>query len=190
MPEALIRAERRLFVREAPMLGLAAALCAFCLALVLLALGRSIFGLVVLVAAIATGAFFVSAARRLADWRVAGAVAALANQAQWRVGFAWVSVSSWSRARREVMRLHRLQRQVWRRQRELIYALGEAVYRDEARAEALKNEARACDAQIQDYEQAVVRTLEASRQHVRRERVAGQPTEVHAGKAPEILRQP
>lgn len=187
-PVALVQPERRMFGLAPPGFLFAIALFAFFLTVLLLASGHWVAGLVLLVVAAGLGALFVSAARRLPEGRLARVTVGVSNEARWRAGFAWVSLSSWSRASREVVRLRGLQRRLRREQAELIRALGEAVYReDDGRAQALKAEARACGQQIEECAQELAYALATARARVGRERVAIQPTQVLAGEPAEVL---
>ena len=180
------RAARHTFGLAPPALVLTLALLALVLAVVLLALGHWIAGIVLLVAGVALGRFVVWTARQLPEQRVAQLAVAASNAASGRAGFAKVSVSSWLSANRELLRVRTLQRRLVREQRALIHALGEAVFRDDAeRAEQLKADARACGERIEEHERNLRLALEAARERVSRERVAIQPTEQLAPPADE-----
>jgi ribosomal protein L40E len=184
----LVHSERRVFGLTPPVFLFAIALVAFFLSVLFLASGHSVAGLLLLVVAVGFGALFVSASRRLPEGRLARAAVGVSNEARWRAGFAWVSLASWSRASREVVRLRGLQRRLQREQRQLIGALGEAVYRDDdGRAQTLKVEAQARGQQIEECAHELACALETARKRVGRERVAMQATQVLAGEPAEVL---
>jgi len=174
-------AERRVFGLAPPALVFALALCALVVATVLFVAGHWVAGLVLLILSAGFAALFLAAARQLPQGRLAHAAVEASDRARWRAGFARVSVSSWTWAGREVVRLRVLQRRLRREQRGLIYDLGEAVLAGEdGRAEALTSEARARGERIDECERQVRLTLASAHERVGRERAVVEPTRILA----------
>jgi hypothetical protein len=177
-PAAFARANRHVFGLAPPELVLTGALVALLLGVYLLAVEHWIAGALLVALAAVLGRFFLWTTRRLPEQRVARLAAAVGTAASGRAEFARVSVSSWTSAGWQVLRLRQLQRRLEREQSELIRALGEAVFHDDTeRAEQLKAEARACGEQIEQHAEELRLALEAARERVNRERAAIQPTE-------------
>ena len=134
---------------------------------------------------------FVETARRLPDGRLARTALDLTDRARGRAGFVWVSLSSWSNAGRETVRLRSLQRRLRREQTALIAELGKEVYRgDDTRAEELKAEARALGERVEECSVQLHSALEAARTRVGRERMGIQPTQALVGEHARERRQP
>src|SRR5262249_41621458 len=147
-----------------------------------LATGHWIPGAVLSIVGLGLAALFMATARRLPQGRLARAATGSSDGARRWAWFAWVSLASWLSAGREGVRLRGRQHRLRREQRELVRALGEAVYRDdEQRAEKLKTEARARGEEIDTCARQLRLALEAARERVGRERVTIQPTQALAG---------
>lgn len=182
-PTTVARADRRVYGLAPPELLFAIALVIVSFAVYFLASGRLIAGFALLALAIGAGAYFVSTARRQPEGRLVQIATSVSDEARGRAGFAWTSLSSWSWASREVVRLRSRQLRLRREQSELIRALGDAVYSEQGDlAEELKAEARGRAEQIDECARELEIVREAARQRVERERLAIQPTQVvHAG---------
>jgi hypothetical protein len=181
-PMTRVYAERRVFGLAPPALVFGLALLGLLLAVVFMAGGHWLVGTVLLIVAVALGALFMSVARQLPQGRLAQAAVEVGDEARWRAGFAWVSMSSWSHAGREVVRLRTLQRRLRLEQSALIAALGQAVYaEDEERAGVLSADAHAREEQIEECERQLRLALAAARERVDRERKAIEPTRVLTG---------
>jgi hypothetical protein len=175
---AVARSQRRIFGLAPP--GVLAALAAILLAfaIVALATGRWIVGILLLAGAAALAWLAAWTVRRIPDARVAQLAIAAGDVARGHAGFARVSIASWGTAGWQVMRARALQRRLASQQRTLVNSLGEAVFRgDDERAEQLKAEAHACADRIRQNERELELALAAARERVSRERDAIQATE-------------
>jgi hypothetical protein len=180
-PAAMARSNRHVFGLAPPELMLVAALVALLLGVYFLAVEHWIVGGVLLVLALGLGRLFLWTAKRVPERRVAQLATAATSAAADRAELARVSVSSWSAAGWQVLRLRQMQRRLESEQSELIRQLGEAVVRDDwERADRLKAEARACGERIEQLANELRRTLETARERVNRERIGIQRTEVLA----------
>jgi hypothetical protein len=175
------RLERHLFGVAPPRLLLALIFVVLAFAVFCLAGGHLLVGVVLLALALGLGAVLVSTAR-LIEGRLGRVVVGVREETRGRAGFAWVSLTSWSAAGREAVRLRALQLRLRREQSDLIRALGEAVYTDdEEHAAALKLAARERGDRIDACASELQLALESARARVSNERAAIQPTRVLAG---------
>lgn len=184
-PVALAQAERRIFGVTPPGAIFALALVALAFAIYCLATGGWLAAGVLAIVSAGLAMFFVETARRLPDGRLARTALDLTDRARGRAGFIWVSLSSWSNAGRETVRLRSLQHRLRREQTALIAELGKEVYRgDDTRAEELKAEARALGERIEECSVQLHSALEDARMRVGRERMGIQPTQALVGEQP------
>jgi hypothetical protein len=90
------------------------------------------------------------------------------------------SISTWSKAGRDLVR-HRRQRFQLRRERDAkIRELGVSAYAEDGRADELKAAAKELDSRIEANERTIQRTLAGARRRVRKERAAVVGAEVIA----------
>ncbi len=184
-PVALAQAERRTFGITPPLAIFALGFLAFAFAVYCLATGRWIAGAVLLIVGAGLAMFFVETARRLPDGRLARTAVDLTDRARGRAGFVWLSLSTWSHAGRETVRLRGLQHRLRHEQTALITELGKAVYHgDNERADELKAEARALGERIEDCSVQLQSALDTARSRVGRERMGIQPTQALVGEQP------
>jgi hypothetical protein len=148
-PATVYRVEPRLFGVASPVLLAALAGAGFVLAVALLATGHWAPGSFLFGIAIALAALLVLTASRDPHSALGRAVLSTSASVQAHTRLVSVSVSAWSRAGREVVRLHREGWLLEHELKRLLAELGGAVYRDEdERAAALKDEARALAAEL------------------------------------------
>ena len=179
VPVSYEHVERRTFGLAPHTLVAAIALAALTVAVVLIATGHLVAGLLVLAVALSLGALYVAEARGRRRTAVDRATAAAVDHSRAFAGFAHASVRAWSSAGRRVTRLRFEKRALSRERTRLLPELGAAAYdRDDARADelcaslqALDARREACDAEIRD-------VLEAARSRTAEERLAVGATEV------------
>ena len=95
-------------------------------------------------------------------------------------GVAAQSLSTWSRAGREVVQLRRDQFTLRRERDAKIRELGQSVFEGDGRADELLAAAKELDERLSANERELARTVAGARRRVRRERATIAPTEVLA----------
>ena len=185
VPATVYRIEPRLFGFASPLLLGALACAALVLAIVLLAAGYLAVGTVVFgLAVVLAGLFVVTASR---DPRSALGRTILSTSANMRAQarLAGVSLSAWSAAGREVVRLRRERWLLESELRRRLAQLGEAVHRDEdERAAELKAEAHALSAELDRRDRELSAALRSAHRRVDGERLASQRTGVFPAARP------
>ena len=177
-PIAVQHAKPRYFGVGPPVLVFALAVGLIVLGVFLLVLGSVVFGLVAIVLALCLLPTFLAGARRWPDNPIARAGISTANRVRDEAGVAATSVSTWSRAGRDSVRL-RNERFRWRRERDAkIRQLGVSVYENDGRADELKAAAHELDERIAANERELQRTIAGARRRVRKGRAAVAATEV------------
>jgi hypothetical protein len=179
VPATVYRVEPRLFGVASPALLGALSGVALLLSIVLYAVGDLAAGTVAFVLAVVlAGLFVVTATRdpRSALGRaVLGASAGMRAQAR----LAGVSLSAWSGAGREAVRLRRERWLLESRLRHVLRQLGEAVHRDEdERAAELKAEASALTAELERCDRELTAARRRAQRRVAGERLTSQRTGV------------
>jgi hypothetical protein len=157
---------------------------AFVLACILLAAGivtlaawSAVAGVVLLALAALAFVFFNEAARRKPNDAVARRVSGAAHRLRGWVAFAVASAVAWVRAARELVRLRREKRSLWRQREPTLRSLGDAAYReDESLVKTLQERIREIDAELAKRDRAREEALAAARRHVDEERAAAQST--------------
>lgn len=178
VPIDVQHAQPRYFGLAPPVFVFAAAVALFLLGVVLLAIGWFALGVIAIILAFCLVPTFIAGARRWPDTRLAQFGLSAADRVRDEAGQAADSISTWSRASREVTRLRKEQFRLRRERDAKVRELGVSHYEDDGRAEALKAEAKELDGQIQENERALERTLASARRRVRRGRAAVVSTEV------------
>jgi hypothetical protein len=163
-----------------PVFVFSAALALLVLGIVLIASGALAFGVIAIIAAACLLPTFLAGARRWPETRLAQVGVSAADRVRDEAGVAAESVTTWSRAGREVARLRKEQFRLRRERDAKIRELGAAVFADDGRADALKAEAKELDEQMTSNERALERTIASARRRVRRERAAVASTQVIA----------
>lgn len=194
-------AEPRYFGLGPPVFVLAVAAGFLILGLVLLAVGSVAFGVLAIVVAAGLFPTFLAGARRWPHHPLARAGLSTADRARDEASVAVESISTWSRAGRDVVRVRKEQFALRRERDAKIRELGVAVYEDDGgRVSELKAAAKELDERIERNERELQRTIAAARRRVRKGRAAVASTEVIkpddpgsgalAGERPEDEREP
>jgi hypothetical protein len=177
-PVEVHHAEPKWFGLGPPLFVLGVAVALVLLGIVLLLAGSVAFGVLALVVGLCLFPTFLAGARRWPDHTVSRVGLSTAERVKDETGVAVESISAWSRAGRDVLRLRREQFALRRERDAKIGALGRAYYEDDARAGELKAEAKELDARIAANERELERAVREARGRVRRGRAAVVTTEV------------
>jgi hypothetical protein len=178
VPIDVQHAEPRYFGLGTPVFILGAAGVLLVLGIVLIVTGPLLAGLVALAVAVCLLPAFLAGARRWPETRVAQLGVSTADRVRDEAGVAGESISAWSRAGRDVMRLRREQFRLRRERDAKIRQLGPSVYSDDGRADELKAAAKALDERMASNERALQRTVAGARRTSRKGRATVVPTEV------------
>jgi hypothetical protein len=179
VPVAVVTSEPRLFGVVPPGALLAAALLVLGASVVAFATGRWALGLVLLGLALLGLAGVVEAARRRPGTMPGRRISAAWGRVSGRVGAAAASYVARSSAAREVRAYRYDSLQLAARRKELLAALGEAVYGDdEGAASNARRELRALDAEVARREQETAAAVARAEERVRHARIAVQATEM------------
>jgi len=156
------------------------ALLAFVAAIVLLATGQLIAGLLVLAAALGLAALWTEQVRRRRDSAFDRAAVEAARRSRAVAGLAAAWTGTWSETGTRVARLRGEARLLARRRGGLLRRLGEAAYEGDIAAVAkLTDELRTLDARIAALDARARAAVAQARRRSRRERLAVQRTEPH-----------
>jgi hypothetical protein len=174
-------------VAEPHYFGLAPPVFVFSLAVLLLVVGIVLvvtgpfqLGVLAILVSVCLLPAFFAGARRWPEGRLARMSLSTADRLRDEAGVAAESVSTWSRASREVVHLRREQFRLRRERDAKIRELGESVFDDDGRADELKTAAKQLDDRFAANERELARTVASARRRVRRERATIAPTEVIA----------
>lgn len=170
-------AEARWFGLEPPVLVLAVMAVLVVLGVVLL-LSGNLAGVVAIVLAACLLPSFLAGARRWPDSPFARVGVSTAERVRDEADVAVASISTWSRAGRDVVRMRKEQFQLRRDRDAKIRELGVSVYKEDGRADELKAEAKELDERIEANERELQKTIVGARRHVRKERASVVGTEV------------
>lgn len=185
-PPEVHQAHRRPFgVHPVPVLG-GAGSSLFLLALILLALGSVVVGLILICLAAALFALFVGGVRRERD--APGAEATLRTVARTRslAGLAAVSTRSWLVAGRDLLRIRHRQHRLRSELKASLAPLGEAVHNDDhEHAEALKQQAAEIERKLSEAEREASVVVAGARSEVEQERASVEATQTHDRVVPE-----
>jgi hypothetical protein len=178
IPIDVQHAEPRFFGLAPPVFVLAAAVVLLLLGVVLIFTGAWAVGVIAIVVAACLLPTFLAGARRWPDTRIARAGVSAADRVRDEAGAAAESLTTWSRASREVARLRKEQFRLRRERDAKVRELGVAVYSEDGRADAIRAEAKELDRRIEENERQLRRTLDGARKRVKSERAAVVSTEV------------
>jgi hypothetical protein len=179
VPVARERAEPHLFGVTPPLALLALAVAAVAVAIVLFVAGETLAGALMLAAGLLLLVASVRVARRKPDSSLTRASSAAVDGARDRVSLAVGTFATRSRARRRVARARAELLRLEDRRRQLLLALGRAVYdRDGAATESLRSELDGLDRTAAAKEADVATIMEQAGREVRRARLEAQPTEM------------
>jgi hypothetical protein len=177
-PVDLHVAEPRYFGLGPPVLVFSIAAALLALGIVLIVAGHVEVGALAVLVSVCLLPTFFAGARRWPEGRLARVSLSTADRLRDEAGVAVESVSTWSRASREVVQLRREQFTLRRERDAKIRELGQSVYDDDGKADELKAAAKELDDRLAANERELERTMEGARRRVRRERATIAPTEV------------
>jgi hypothetical protein len=178
VPIDVQHAEPRYFGLGTPVFVFSAAILLLALGIALLVAGFFAGGLIAVVIALCLVPAFLAGARRWPDSALARIGIGTADRVRDEAGAAVESISTWSRAGRDVARLRKEQFRLRRERDAKVRALGVSFYADDGRADTLKAEAKALDEQLESNERELQRTLAGARRKTRKGRAAVVATEV------------
>lgn len=176
-PVQVAHAAPRWFGVTPPTLLLAVAAVAFVLAIVLVAAGSWVAGLLVLGLALLLVAGFLEVARRKPDAEVVKRAAGAADSVRARAGYAAHTLRTRSSVRRELTRRRAEVMRLSANRERLLRDLGAATYAGDEGAE-LRERIASIDARVEELEAEGRSLVEKARAEVEREALAVQPTEV------------
>jgi hypothetical protein len=177
-PIEIQHAEPRYFGLGQPIFVFSLAVGLLVLGVVLLVLGSVIAGVLAIAFAISLLPAFLAGARRWPDTRIARLGISTAARVRDESDVAVASISTWSRAGREVVKLRKENFRLRRERDAKIQELGVSAFEDDGRAEEIKGAAKALDERIAANERELQRTIAGARRRVRQGRAAVAPTEV------------
>lgn len=178
---AVHQAHRRpLGIHPVPLLGGLGAILLVA-AIVLLAVGSWVAGLILLGIGAASLALFSGGVRREPDAPVVRLVLRTTGRARAVGGLMAVAIRAWARAAVDLIRIRGRQRRLRHELKANLAPLGEAVHRDdEQRAQALKQQAAEIDQQLGQAKRDASAAVAEARRQIERERSTIQPTEAFA----------
>jgi hypothetical protein len=171
-------AEPRYFGLGTPVFVLSAAVGLLVLGIVLVVLGPVVPGVVAVVLGLLLLPVFLAGARRWPESPVARLGVGAADRMRDEAGVAVESISTWSRAGRDVARLRKEQFRLRRERDAKIRRLGPSFYADDGQADELKASAKELDERIAANARELQRTIAGARRHTRKERAAVVSTEI------------
>ncbi len=178
-PIDMQHAEARWFGLEPPVLVLGVAAALFVLGIVLLVTGSSLaIGVIAIVLALCLLPSFLAGARRWPEAPFARAGVSTAERVRDEADVAVASISTWSKAGRDVVRLRKETFHLGRERDAKIRELGVSVYEEDGRADELKAAAKELGERIAANERELQRTIAGARRHVRKGRAAVASTQV------------
>ena len=171
-------ADPRYFGLGSPVFVFGVMLALVVIGIVLVAVGYLGGGLVSIIAAACILPTFLAGARRWPETRLARAGVSTAGRVRDEADVAAESISTWSRAGRDVIRLRKEQFQLRRERDARIRELGVSAYQEDGRADELKASAKDLDDRRLRNERELQRTLAGARRRTRKGRAAVVATEV------------
>ena len=148
------------------------------LGIVLLVLDVFALGVLAIVLAVCLLPTFLAGARRWPDTRIARAGVSTADRVRDETDVAVTSITTWSRAGKDTVRLRREQFQLRRERDAKIRELGVSVYEEDGRADELLAAAKELDERIAVSEHELARAIAGARRRFRKDRAAVVSTEV------------
>lgn len=171
-------AEARWFGLEPPLLVLGVMAALLVLGIFLLLGDSFALGVIAIVLALCLLPSFLAGARRWPDAPFARVGVSTAERVRDEADVAVASISTWSSAGRELVRLRKEQFGLRRERDATIRELGLSVYSDDGRADELKAAAKELDERIAANEREQAKTMAGARRRVRKQRAAVVATEV------------
>lgn len=187
VPIDVRHAEPRYFGLSPPILVLSLGAGLLVLGVFLLVSGSVALGAIAIVLAACLLPTFLAGARRWPDTPIARAGISTADRVRDEADVAVTSISTWSRAGRDAVRLRKEQFRLRRERDGKISELGRSVFADDGRAEELKAAAKELDGRIAANERELQRSIAGARRSVRKDRKAVVATEVIKPERPEVV---
>jgi hypothetical protein len=178
VPIDVQHAKPRYFGLGPPVFVLSLAVCLLVVGAVLLAVGSVVPGAIAIVLAVCLLPTFLAGARRWPDTRIARAGISTADRVRDEASAAAASVSTWSRAGQDVVRLRKELFRLRRDRDAKVGELGRSVYEEDGRADELMAAAKELDERIAANERERQRAIGGARRRVRKGRAAVVATEV------------
>ncbi|MDQ3065872.1 MAG: hypothetical protein M3R12_01800 [Actinomycetota bacterium] len=178
VPIDVQHAAPRYFGLGPPIFVFVIAVTLFVLGVVLLFAGFFPLGVIAVVLAFCLLPTFLAGARRWPDTPIARAGISTADRVRDEADVAVTSISTWSRAGRDSVRLRKETFQLRRERDTKIRELGQSVFDEDGRADELKAAAKELDDRIAASERELQRTIAGARRRVRKGRAAVVATEV------------
>lgn len=178
VPLDVQHAEPRYFGLGPPIFVFVVSVVLFFAGVVLLVLGQVGVGALAVVLSLCLLPAFLAGARRWPDTSIARVGVSTADRVRDEADVAATSISTWSRAGRDLVRLRKEQYRLRRERDDAIRRLGVSVFEGDGRADELLEQARELDRQLTLNEQAATRTIAGARRRTRKERAAVVSTEV------------
>lgn len=178
VPVDVQHAEPRYFGLGPPIFVFSLGSVLLVLGVILLVAGSVAPGVIAIVLAVCLLPTFLAGARRWPDTPIARAGVSTADRVRDEADVAVTSISTWSRAGREVVRLRKEQFRLSRDRDAKIRELGQSVFEEDGRADELKAAAKSMDERIAANERELARTVASARRRVRKGRAAMVATEV------------
>ena len=146
--------------------------------ILLLVLGTTVAGIVLVAAGVILLALFLESARRRRESRAAQAAARGIGAVRERAGYYALTFRTAAEARRELARRRNAIARLGEERRRLLLDLGAAAYaRDEARTSSARNALERVDSEVAEHEREMARVAAEADERVRRARLHVQPTE-------------
>ena len=146
--------------------------------IVLVVLGALVAGVISIVLAACLLPTFLAGARRWPETRLARVGVSTADRVRDEADVAAESISTWSKASRDVVRLRKEQFRLRRERDAKIRELGVSFYEDDGRADELKASAKELDEHRSRNERELQRTIAGARRRTRKRRAAVVATEI------------
>ena len=177
-PLDIQHAEAKWFGLEPPVLVLVVMAVLVVLGIVLVTGDNFAVGVIALILAACLLPSFLAGARRWPDAPLARVGLSTAERVRDEADVAVVSISTWSNAGRELVRLRKEQFTLRRERDATIRELGLSVYSDDGRADELKAAAKELDERIEANEREQAKTMAGAKRRVRKERAAVVSTQI------------
>ena len=180
LPVSVRPAQPRYFGLGSPTFVLSVAIGLIALGIVLVVMDILVPGVIVIVVGLCLLPSFFAGARRwpTANTPLVRASLSTADRVRGEADVAVDSISTWSKAGRDLVRHRRQQFQLRRERDAKIRELGISAYAGDGRADELKAAAKELDSRIDANERTMQRTIAGARRRVKKERAAVVATEV------------
>ena len=172
VPIDIRHAEPRYFGLGPPILVFSLGVGLLVLGVFLLLSGSVAPGVIAIVLAVCLLPTFLAGARRWPDTPIARAGISTADRVRDEADVAVTSISTWSQAGRDTVRLRKEQFRLRRERDAKIRELGQSVFSEDGRADELKAAAQELDGRIAANERELQRTIARARRRVRKGRAA------------------